>query len=70
MSHNCNVFVRLDNLTSLMTCHYFVFVFKNVMEVVIDAPYTVTESFLNRFKVMLSLLLLEPVHEISINVTF
>ena len=41
------------------------------MEVVIDAPYTVTESFLNRFKVMLSLLLLlEPVHEISINVAF
>ena len=49
-----------------MPCHFF----KSVMEVVIDAPYTVTESFLNRFKVMLLLLLLEPVHEISINVAF
>ena len=46
-----------------MPCQSF---FKNVMEVVIDAPYTVTESLLNRFKVILSLLLsLEPVHEIS-----
>ena len=52
-----------------MPCQSF---FKNVMEVVIDAPYTVTESLLNRFKVMLSLLflLLEPVHEISMNVAF